>query len=118
MYKITKQYHFSASHQILGLPENHPCSRLHGHNYVVEIELKSETLNNIGFIRDYYDLDAFHIYIKKTIDHRHINDVLGNDCVTAEQLAKHFFDWCKGQWPEVSAVCVSETAATKAEYRP
>lgn len=118
MYRITKHFCFSASHKILGLPKDHPCSRLHGHNYVVEIELESETLNEVGFVRDYYDFDALQGYIKKAVDHRHLNDVLGDNCVTSEQLAKHFFDWCKEKWPEVSAVRVSETDATSAEYRP
>jgi len=38
--------------------------------------------------------------------------------VTAECLAKHFYDWCKDRLPETSAVRVSETTKTWAEYRP
>ena len=38
MYIISKEYHFSASHQLHDLPEDHPCHRLHGHNYVVEVD--------------------------------------------------------------------------------
>ncbi|HBU96439.1 6-pyruvoyl trahydropterin synthase family protein, partial [Thalassospira lucentensis] len=40
MFTITKQFAFSASHQLAGLDADHPCSRLHGHNYIVEVELK------------------------------------------------------------------------------
>jgi 6-pyruvoyltetrahydropterin/6-carboxytetrahydropterin synthase len=47
-----------------------------------------------------------------------LNDVLGDDCVTAERMAKHLFDWCRARWPEVTAVKVSETPKTWAEYRP
>ena len=116
MYKISKEYHFSASHMLVGLEEDHPCARLHGHNYVVEVELKSETLNEIGFIRDYKELDALKDYIDEELDHRHLNDVLGDDKTTAEQLAKHFYDWCKERWPETSLVRVRETPKTSAEY--
>ena len=118
MYTISKEYHFSASHQLLCLGEDHPCARLHGHNYIVEVELQSDKLGPAGFVRDYRELDALKVYIDEIFDHRHINDVLGDDKATAEHIAKHFYEWCKAKWPEVSAVRVRETPKTCAEYRP
>ena len=118
MYRIRKSFQFSASHQLQGLPEDHPCTRLHGHNYEVIVELASETLNKTGFVRDYRDLAAFKRYIDDHIDHRHLNEVLGDDNTTAERLAKHFYEWCHERWPETCAVAVSETPKTWAEYRP
>lgn len=58
MYIITKQFEFSASHRIQGLPEGHKCGRDHGPNYVVEVELQREDLNHVGFVQDYGDLDG------------------------------------------------------------
>ena len=58
MYRITKEFHFSASHQLSHLPDNHQCARLHGHNYIVIVELASKTLNAEGFVRDYGELKA------------------------------------------------------------
>jgi 6-pyruvoyltetrahydropterin/6-carboxytetrahydropterin synthase len=117
-FRITKEFHFSASHQLVSLPPDHQCARLHGHNYVVEVELTADDLDEHGFVRDYQDLSVLKHYIDTTFDHRHLNDVLGHGRVTAECLAKHFFDWCRTSLPEVSAVRVSETAKTWAEYRP
>ena len=118
MYRIAKEFHFSASHQLLHLPGDHPCARMHGHNYVVEVELASAELNNDGFVRDYRELGALKEYIDGELDHRHLNDVLGDDAVTAELMARHFYDWCKARWPETVAVRVSETPKTWSEYRP
>ncbi len=118
MYRITKAFHFSASHQLKGLAGDHPCARLHGHNYVVEVELSAKALNAQGFVRDYRELAELKHYIDETLDHRHLNDVLGDDQVTAEHLARHFYDWCKARFDETSAVRVSETPKTWAEYRP
>lgn len=118
MYRIAKQYHFSASHILPGLPSSHPCSRMHGHNYVVEVELQSEALNEHGFVRDYRELDALKKFIDETLDHRHLNDVLGEHGTAAEQLAKFIYDWSKARWPEVTAVRISETPRSWAEYRP
>ena len=118
MYRITKEFQFSASHQLIGLPMDHQCARLHGHNYIVMVELASDALNAHGFVRDYLDLAPLKTYIDDSFDHRHLNDVMLDDLVTAEKLAKHFFDWCSARWPETSAVKVSETPKTWAEYRP
>ena len=118
MFRISKEYHFSASHQLLHLAADHPCARLHGHNYIVEVELQSQTLNADGFVRDYRELDALKQYIDERFDHRHLNEILGDDHVTAELIAQHFYDWCKARWPEVVAVRVRETPKTMAEYRP
>ena len=101
----------------VALPEDHQCARLHGHNYVVVVELASATLNADGFVRDYGELKALKIYIDDTFDHRHLNDVM-QEASTGENMARHFYDWCKARWPETSAVKVSETPKTWAEYRP
>ncbi|MBL4767784.1 MAG: 6-carboxytetrahydropterin synthase QueD [Rhodobacteraceae bacterium] len=117
MFRISKEFHFSASHRLDNLPETHQCARLHGHNYVVVIELATEILNQDGFVRDYHELSVFKTYIDENFDHRHLNDVLDLP-TTAENLAKHFFDWCQLRWPEISSVRVSETPKTWAEYQP
>jgi len=118
MYRIAKKFSFSASHQIKKLPPTHKCARLHGHNYGVEVILESAALDEVGFIRDYAELDSLQDYIKEKFDHRHLNDILGDNFTTAEHLARHFYDWCKTQWAETSAVRVSENINTWAEYRP
>lgn len=118
MYRISKEFHFSASHQLTELPKTHQCARLHGHNYIVVVELCAEELDEHGFVRDYDELKVLKAYIDDVFDHRHLNEVMDNNMVTAERLAKHFYDWCKAQFPETSAVKVSETPKTWAEYRP
>lgn len=118
MYRITKEFHFSASHQLCHLPGDHPCNRLHGHNYIVEVELSAPDLNADGFVLDYRALAPLKAWIDDTMDHRHLNQVFGHDAVTSEWLARHVFDWCAARWSQVSAVRVSETPKTWAEYRP
>jgi len=116
MYKITKDFHFAASHQLANLPDGHKCKRLHGHNFIVQIELSSRKLNEFGFVVDFGQLYPVKNYIDEVLDHHHLNDIIG-DNATAENLAKHLFNFCYGIWPEsITAVCVSETPKTWAMY--
>ena len=117
MYEIKKQFYFSASHVLEGLPEGHQCGRLHGHNYLVEIVLATAELDAVGFVRDYGELKFFKDYLDNTFDHRHLNDILSFN-PTAELMCLHLFQIAKVHVPEIVAIRMSETPSTWAEYRP
>lgn len=135
MFAISKRFEFSASHVLQGLADpDHPCARLHGHNYAVEVELSCDDNNllPVGFVFDYRSLDPFKRWIDDTLDHRHLNDVVHFN-PTAEQLATWLFgrvcdlldlpdrttalDALGQLAAHVSAVRVFETSKTCAEYR-
>ena len=115
MYKISKQFAFSASHILEGLPADHPCTRMHGHNYIVTVHLKAKELNEVGFVKDYRELSLVKDYIDRELDHRHLNDIFPFN-PTAENMAKAIYDKFKPQMPELYAVEISETPKTTAIY--
>ncbi|GHH76900.1 6-carboxy-5,6,7,8-tetrahydropterin synthase [Streptomyces sulfonofaciens] len=120
MLSISKEFHFSASHQLDHLPPDHPCSRLHGHNYVIVLELsaKRADLTRPGFVRDYGELSIFKKWLDETVDHRNLNDVLDGRNPSAENIAMWVHDIWSETFPELTAVRVSETPKTWAVYRP
>jgi len=122
MYMLAKTFRFSASHQLLQVAEDHPCRRLHGHNYTVTVVLSAESTDAVtGMIVDYHDLAPLKSYIAAHLDHRHLNDVslLNGSEPTAENLAHCLYEWCHLNcvWgPLVTTVYVSETADTFAAF--
>lgn len=88
MWTISKDYKLSASHVLEGLPNGHQCGRLHGHNYVVRVELTGDRLDDHGFILDYGELKPFGAYIDQVLDHRHLNDVFPGMQTSSENLAR------------------------------
>lgn len=122
MYEIAKIFTFSASHQLEGLPEDHKCRRLHGHNYTVQIRLHADELDDQGFVTDFAELDRAARWLRETFDHRHLNDVMDGP-TTSERIAAMVYEQCAAgllgrSSVHLSAVRVSETASTWAEYRP
>ncbi len=115
MYTISKEFHFSASHILEDLPEDHPCSRLHGHNYVIVVELQDTQLDHVGFVIDYRSLEPIKRYIDTELDHRHLNNLFTFN-PTAENMAKHFFFTFKEWFPNMVSVTVKETNKTAAKY--
>ncbi|GHT23032.1 6-carboxy-5,6,7,8-tetrahydropterin synthase [Bacteroidia bacterium] len=117
MYKISKQFAFSASHQLDMLGAEHPCARMHGHNYVVTVYLRAEALDEFGFVKDYKALEPVKQYLNAHFDHRHLNDVLPAH-PTSENMARFLYDTFKPEIPELYAVEVSETPQTSCVYEP
>lgn len=136
MFTIWKRFDFSASHRLNGLPESHPCSRLHGHNYQVEIELRANEVDAVGFVLDYRAMDKFKAFIDTELDHRDLNNELARMTdgdtkmnPTAENLAAWLYAVARGMFEKrpipfttpqvwVSAVRVRETEKTCAEFKP
>lgn len=85
-YTVSKSFSFSASHQLEDLPEGHKCRRLHGHNYVVDVEVCSLTTDSLGMVIDFDLLTAIVKPMIDQFDHRHLNDMLIRQ-PTSENLA-------------------------------
>ena len=117
MYTISKKFHFSASHYLMKLPEDHPCSKIHGHNYVVKVECRNAKLNDVGFIIDYRELQPIKDWIDNNIDHKHLNDIFEFN-PTAENMAEYFYYTFHSLIWQVTAVEVSETDKTNCRYEP
>ena len=122
MFTVSKRFSFSASHVLHGLGEDHPCSRLHGHNYEIEVIAAADELDERGFVVDYHDFGPVADMLRTTLDHRHLNDVVPGQ-PSAERIAWWIYEWCKSHLPgdvagRLVAVRVSETPRTWAEYRP
>ncbi len=101
---------FSAAHYLKGYKGK--CEAIHGHNYVVEVWLKKNQLNQIGLV---YDFTAFKNQIRKILpDHKLLNSIFTFN-PTAENLAKYFYEKLRKRYP-VAKVVVWESDDSAAEY--
>lgn len=111
-YRISKKFHFSASHRLKHLPADHQCARLQGHNHALEVEPTGPRLNTNSFVHDYHELANPKAKIDPDFDHRHLTHVPDMP-PASEHMARHFPDWHK-----TSTVRIRETPKIWAEYRP
>jgi len=90
--RIGKIYEFSAAHHLPRTKDTHPCHRMHGHNYVVEIEVRGDTFEPNGFCSgvDFKDIDKRVKPLIDQLDHQILNDFIDNP--TAENIAQWFID--------------------------
>ncbi len=90
VYEISKDFVFSAAHQIRF--HGGKCERLHGHNWRVRVHVRASELNRIGMVIDFADLQRMVAEVGGRFDHRNVNEVPPFDVenTTAELLARHF----------------------------
>lgn len=88
---LTRRYTMQAAHRLTaGVSENHPCRRLHGHRYVLDISVSCEFLPEDGMILEYGHFDAVVKPVLKLVDHHDLN-TLNERCSTeqATDVAKN-----------------------------
>jgi 6-pyruvoyltetrahydropterin/6-carboxytetrahydropterin synthase len=120
MYTVTIETEFSAAHIIRGY--NGPCSRLHGHNWKVTVEAKTDVLDHLGMSVDFYVLQKKTEEITKKFDHRDMNSIPPFDKElnpTSENIARYIYNELKKLLPvnvKLSFVAVGETGQYTAKY--
>lgn len=70
---LTRRYSFASSHRLIGMRDRHKCSRLHGHNYIVEITVAGPLDN--GLIIDTGELDVLVGPVITRLDHNDLNEL-------------------------------------------
>ncbi len=87
--KITSQ--FAAAHQLRNFKQK--CERLHGHNWRVDVSIRSPELDNIGLVRDFGEIKETTRQLLQELDHRFLNEIPPFDDLnpSSELLARHIF---------------------------
>jgi 6-pyruvoyltetrahydropterin/6-carboxytetrahydropterin synthase len=116
---------FAASHIIPGYPGL--CSRLHGHNWTVDVSWSSEGLDPLGMAMDFHEAEALLAPVIRELDHSHLNDhpFFHNRPPTSEQVAFFIYGRLKEAMSTMNKssavrldqVAVTEMAPFRAVYR-
>jgi 6-pyruvoyltetrahydropterin/6-carboxytetrahydropterin synthase len=114
---LSRSFRIECARRLPCLPADHPCSHVHGHSFVVELELEGEIDPEIGWLVDYHVIARLWQPLHDRLDHRYLNDVEGLANPTSELLARWIWDRMKPSLPELSAVNIMETPETRCIYR-
>ena len=118
MYELMIESTFDAAHALRGYEG--PCENLHGHTWRVQIFLKGNKLNKIGYLKDFKDIKKTLKIVLSQFDHKNLNETarfikINPSC---ENLSLIIYKEMKRQIKELTKVTVWESATTSATYSP
>jgi 6-pyruvoyltetrahydropterin/6-carboxytetrahydropterin synthase len=131
MYSVTKRIEFCYGHRLLDY--DGVCKHPHGHNAVVEIEVRTGTLDDRNMVCDFSDIKRIvKGWIDQELDHkmilRHDDPLVAplrslgepifiiDSNPTVERIARLIYDHAAGAGLPVVRVKVWETPSSFAEY--
>ena len=107
MFIVKKRMEIAGAHR-LNLNYESKCANLHGHNWIVTVWCKSQTLDANGMVMDFTHIKR---EVQDKLDHKFLNDVVQFN-PTAENIAK----WVCEQIPHCYRVSVQESEGNVATY--
>lgn len=100
---------FAAAHQLHGYPGE--CSRLHGHNWKLEVEVQATELDDVGMGIDFKAIKQAARHASDRLDHRHLNELepFTDSNPTAENIAAYLYREVSGllNSPRIRVVAVT-----------
>jgi 6-pyruvoyltetrahydropterin/6-carboxytetrahydropterin synthase len=111
---------FASAHTLRGYPG--ACSRMHGHNWKLEIEVEARALDEIGMGVDFQVIKHAARELASQLDHHYLNDIAPFDRVnpTAENIAAWFYrgltERLNAAGRRISAVTLWETERACVRY--
>ncbi len=121
MYEVSVSMNFSAAHNLRGYQGK--CEALHGHNWKVEVVLRSALLDKVGMVEDFTLIKSKLKEVLALFDHKYLNTLpyFKKKNPTSENIAKVIYGKMKermrGSSVPLEAVKVWETETSFASYR-
>lgn len=114
--EIYKAFNIEAAHRLPNLPDEHKCSRLHGHSFTIELHVSGEVDAVTGWIMDFADISAAFKPLYERLDHHYLNEIKGLENPTSENLARWIWQELKPKLPLLTSIVVKETCTAGCVY--
>ena len=116
MHSVFHIFHLECARFLPQLPKDHPCARLHGHSFRVEVHVTGALHEKLGWVVDFAQLETAWRPIAAQLDHRTLNDTAGLENPTSENLAAWLWARLAPVLPGLSRIVVQETAQAGCIY--
>lgn len=114
--ELKQQFQIESARFLPHLDKSHPCSRTHGHSFVIWLTFQGPVKEPMGWLIDYHEIQSKMTPLFQQLDHRLLNDVPGLENPTTENLCRWVFEKSKVFFPELSQVSIRETPFTECSY--
>lgn len=115
--RLTKEFFFEAAHTLPHVGADHPCHRMHGHSYRIEISVEGEVDAKMGWVYDHSQISEAMNPIVEELDHRYLNEIPGLENPTAEIISGWLWRRLEPVCPGLCEIVIQETPRARCTYR-
>jgi 6-pyruvoyltetrahydropterin/6-carboxytetrahydropterin synthase len=109
MYELVLQKSFAGAHKLRDYDGE--CEKLHGHNWKIEVTLRSKKLNKLGMVIDFKIVKKILDEILSRFDHSYLNELeeFCRENPTTENVSKIVYENLNGKLPPEISVAKVKT---------
>ena len=115
--EVYKTFAIESARSLPKLPDEHPCSKVHGHSFKITLTVEGEIDQTTGFVMDFSDIDSAFRPIHEIIDHAYLNDIEGLSNPTSENICIWIWNKIESSIPNICEIKIKETDSTGCKYK-
>lgn len=116
-YELVHTIRFESARRLPRVPEGHPCARLYGLAFYLDIHVVGTLDRATGWVFDFAEIERAFAPLRADLDHNYLNDLPGLENPTSEMLVTWIWDRLRPKLPGLSALVLRENDVSRVVYR-
>ena len=116
-YELVHTIRFESARRLTRVPMGHPCGRLYGLAFHLEIHVAGDLGADTGWVVDFGEIEAAFAPIRAQVDHNYLNDLDGLHNPTSEVLVAWIWDRLAPTLPGLVQLVLRENEVSRVIYR-
>lgn len=116
-YELVHTIRFESARRLPRVPEGHPCARLYGLAFYLDIHVVGTLDQATGWVFDFAEIERAFAPLRADLDHNYLNDLPGLENPTSEMLVTWIWDRLRPKLPGLSALVLRENDVSRVVYR-
>lgn len=105
---LYREFTVEAGRYLPRLDQGHPCARMHGHTFVIQVHITGTPGEESGWLMDFAELDNRIQNVRQALDHKVLNEIEGLENPTTELLAQWIWNHLVEELPGLSRIVIQE----------
>lgn len=116
-FELVHTIRFESARQLTRVPEGHPCGRVYGLAFYLDVHVRGTLDESSGWVFDFDEIRRAFQPLFDQLDHNFLNDIPGLDNPTSERLVAWIWERLAPALPGLVQLTLRENEVSRVIYR-
>ncbi len=116
VHRLVHITRFESARKLTRVPAGHPCGRVYGLAFRLEIHVEGKMDPATGMVVDFAMLEEAFASLKAELDHNYLNDLPGLENPTSEVLVAWLWERLAPSLPQLRKLVLWENETSRVEF--